>query len=594
MVMVPDETDLDDDNDGILDTVEYDGIDPLGDEDGDGIPNFTDTVDNGDTGDGTTTDYTDANGDGVPDAFDFDGDGIVNHLDLDSDNDGIPDNIEAQTTTGYIAPSGTVNAQGVDTAYPTGLTPTNTDTTDNPDFLDTDSDNDGVVDAIEGFDFDNDGVADVTPVGDTDNDGLDDAFDGSIGDYRDVNGLQVDSDPFADLNNTDGTDDLDYRDLDDDNDQVPTEQEITDGTGPLDACDFGTGGTAPDTADCDNDGLTTAEEIALGTDPNNPDTDGDQILDGAEVIAGTDPLDPCDFPAGGVFIAEDDCDDDGLTNEEEIAIGTDPRNPDTDGDLIEDGTEVDDGTDPLDPCDFPTGGLAPNSSDCDGDILTKQEEGLIGTDPNNPDTDGDQILDGAEVIAGTDPLDPCDFPVGGVFIAEDDCDNDGLTNAEEIAIGTDPRNPDTDGDLIEDGAEVVAGTDPLDPCDFPEGGVAPAGSICDLEPLLPCADLDGVPPVGSECDVRIETDLVDQTINEGRFRIINIENFADNNVKIFNRWGFKCSRRMATTTLTQFLKENLPVELPCNKMNCYQQGCISTLLSTMLETGIEQSMAIYT
>ena len=72
--------------------------------------------------------------------------------------------------------------QGVDTADPTGLTPTNTDTTDIPDFLDTDSDNDGVVDAIEGFDFDNDGVADVTPVGDTDNDGLDDAFDGSIGD----------------------------------------------------------------------------------------------------------------------------------------------------------------------------------------------------------------------------------------------------------------------------------------------------------------------------------------------------------------------------------------------------------------------------
>ena len=35
---------------------------------------------------------------------DFDLDGILNTFDLDSDNDGIPDNIEAQTTLGYIAP----------------------------------------------------------------------------------------------------------------------------------------------------------------------------------------------------------------------------------------------------------------------------------------------------------------------------------------------------------------------------------------------------------------------------------------------------------------------------------------------------------
>lgn len=39
-------------------------------------------------------------------AYDTDGDGLINCFDLDSDNDGIPDNVEAQTTTGYIAPSG--------------------------------------------------------------------------------------------------------------------------------------------------------------------------------------------------------------------------------------------------------------------------------------------------------------------------------------------------------------------------------------------------------------------------------------------------------------------------------------------------------
>ncbi|MDV7140886.1 hypothetical protein R3X28_18490, partial [Maribacter sp. TH_r10] len=70
---VPDVTDLDDDNDGILDTTE----DPNLDNDNDPLTN----------------------------PLDSDGDGYPNHLDIDSDNDGIPDNVEAQTTDGYIAPN---------------------------------------------------------------------------------------------------------------------------------------------------------------------------------------------------------------------------------------------------------------------------------------------------------------------------------------------------------------------------------------------------------------------------------------------------------------------------------------------------------
>ena len=35
--------------------------------------------------------------------------------------------------------------------------------------------------------------------------------------------------------------------------------------------------------DCDYDGLTNAEEAALGTDPLDPDTDGDGLTDGDEV-----------------------------------------------------------------------------------------------------------------------------------------------------------------------------------------------------------------------------------------------------------------------------------------------------------------------
>jgi eukaryotic-like serine/threonine-protein kinase len=81
-------------------------------------------------------------------------------------------------------------------------------------------------------------------------------------------------------------------------------------------------------ADPDQDGLTNSQELALGSDPNNPDTDGDGLSDGREI------------------------------NE----TGTDPKNKDTDGDTLLDGAEVD----------------------------------QIGTSPNNKDTDGDGITDNAD------------------------------------------------------------------------------------------------------------------------------------------------------------------------------------------------------
>lgn len=95
---------------------------------------------------------------------DTDSDGIPNAEDLDSDNDGIPDNIEAQSTRGYIAPAGTVNSEGVDLNYVGGLTPMNKDGLDEPDYLDLDSDNDGLKDIVESgaglTDANNDGRTD--------------------------------------------------------------------------------------------------------------------------------------------------------------------------------------------------------------------------------------------------------------------------------------------------------------------------------------------------------------------------------------------------------------------------------------------------
>ncbi|MFC2109231.1 hypothetical protein ACFLSU_01535 [Bacteroidota bacterium] len=204
--------DLDDDNDGILDTVESNGNNPEGDEDGDGIPNYKDTTDDGNNGDSSSTNYTDTNSDGIPDVFDNDNDGYANHLDIDSDNDGIPDNVEAQSTLGYIAPTGNVGTNGVDSSYKsddtqsaTGLTPINTDATGDPDYLDTDADDDGLLDISEN------GTSSTVSGTDTDKDGLDDNFEGSnLNDGFDVND-EINT-PSTDLPDSDGDDDVDYRD----------------------------------------------------------------------------------------------------------------------------------------------------------------------------------------------------------------------------------------------------------------------------------------------------------------------------------------------------------------------------------------------
>ena len=165
--------DLDSDNDGIFDAVEagHNQAQTNGRLTGavgtDGIPNSVQTLSNSGLINYTIAESTD------------DSDLIQNYIDLDSDGDGIPDNVEAQTTLGYIPPNGTFNTNGLDTAYLNGLIPVNTESLDNPDYLDLDSENDGRNDTLE---------AGITLTGtDTDFDGLDNATDATVG-YTDVNG----------------------------------------------------------------------------------------------------------------------------------------------------------------------------------------------------------------------------------------------------------------------------------------------------------------------------------------------------------------------------------------------------------------------
>ena len=222
---VADANDLDDDNDGILDSVENNGEGDT-DTDGDGVLNrfdldsdndgISDLVESGqdasvvDTdGDGVLNDPDEIysndgvsidanNGNGVtPVDSEATPDGIADYLDLDSDNDGIPDTVEARPTSGYVANDSDVSDNDSDgdgvidlfdnTANRGGsfTSPVNTDSDlpnsdTTPDYLDTDSDGDGASDSDE---------SGLTPGADTNNDGIGDDINASY------------SDPDGDINN---------------------------------------------------------------------------------------------------------------------------------------------------------------------------------------------------------------------------------------------------------------------------------------------------------------------------------------------------------------------------------------------------------
>ena len=204
----PNHLDLDADDDGITDVIENASGDPDADNGGSGSLS------------GTVNNYTDSgNNDGWHDSsnsttLDSDGDNIPDYLDIDADNDGIPDYKEGVCSTCPSAggPSGgDSNGDGVLDIYNLsndnsaagsniGATPhldddDLADTT--PDYLDTDTDEDGAMDWSEGYDANDNGSAldDITAMAatfnvthpgsytstDTDSDGVADWLDNLAG-----------------------------------------------------------------------------------------------------------------------------------------------------------------------------------------------------------------------------------------------------------------------------------------------------------------------------------------------------------------------------------------------------------------------------
>ncbi|MCK0132658.1 gliding motility-associated C-terminal domain-containing protein, partial [Flavobacteriaceae bacterium F08102] len=389
---VPDIYDIDDDNDGIIDTVE-----------------------------GALTD-------------DQDNDGYVNSLDIDADNDGIPDNVEAQETDNYIAPSGIdSDGNGLDDAYESspgageGLNPVNTDNTDMPDYLDTDSDNDNVPDYIEGNDFNHDGIADRVLLSiDTDEDGLDDGFEGAdLHDGFDVND-EIDN-PQDDLPDTDGTENVDYRDIDDDGDGVLTYDEDLNGNGdPFD--DDTDNDLQPNYLDIDDDGdgiLTIVEGTGNNDSDAYPDyldidADGDGIPDNIEAQPTVGYIEPSGIDADGNGL------DDAYGEGGIIPVNTDGVD---DPDYLDDDSDNDGVYDYIEGHDFDHDGhpdVEEIGVDTDGDGL---DDGYEGANVNDIDAN-DEIDDPANQLpnfdATDDPLTTDDLDYRDI-----DDDNDGELTADE-------------------------------------------------------------------------------------------------------------------------------------------------------------------
>jgi gliding motility-associated-like protein len=267
---VVDTKDVDDDNDGISDFVEVCGLGATNFSCLGSTPASSDPARDAD-GDGVVNfldpQFCTLNSNGICNNLDFDGDGIPNHLDLDSDNDGVLDALEANNG---IAPTNYSNGIINSPVGPNGM-PNSAETATNTgisNFPLTNTDGQSRPDFLD-IDADNDGIVDnieaqgtftyIAPLGiDTDRDGVDDAYDNQ-------NGLLATGLTPV---NTDNSDSPDYTDGDADNDSRNDIIEAFDNNGNniQDGTElaFTISGN-----DSDNDGLDNNYDLVIGFNVTN-------------------------------------------------------------------------------------------------------------------------------------------------------------------------------------------------------------------------------------------------------------------------------------------------------------------------------------
>ena len=416
-----------------------------------------------------------------------------------------------------------------------------------------DSNGNGVCDAIEGDDFDGDGIPnDSDP--DDDNDGYDDDYDAFPLDpteWDDADGDGIgsntdtddDGDGWSDLEEADCLTDAssafsvpedydgdwvcDIVDVDDDNDGVDDDYDcapydasislldcngVCGGSSSLDACGVCDGDNSA-CADCA--GVPNGDSVidACGVCTNDPsscgiDSDEDGVDDDDDAFP-DDSTEWSDTDGDGVGDnADTDDDDDGWSDQDEVVCGSElldsgsvPADSDTDGEC--DALDPDDDDDGVVDSDDAFPSNPTEWADTDGDGIGNNADG---------DDDGDGWGDSTESDCGSDPMDgevsPKDIDGDGACNIQDpDDDGDGvadendafpLDNAEWLdtdgdGLG-DNSDQDDDGDLFDDGYELECTSDPLDPNSSPSD--SDGDGICDAMDVFDDNDSNDTPGFG--------------------------------------------------------------------------------------------------
>ncbi len=431
-----------------------DRLEGSGDSDADGTPDYLDT---------------DSDNDGIPDLQE--NGRLLQLLNSDSDNDGIDDALDADFTAGPDR-----NNNGIDDA----LEPTDSDADGIANYYDLDSDNDGVLDAVErASDTDIDGIPDFLDT-DSDNDGLTDTFEagisvdlaidsngrlsGPVGSNGLADALETSVDNgFSDYNgdgiidspvDTDADGTADYRDSDSDNDGISDLTEAAGQSGTLDTDADGLPNHLD--SDSDADGIADALEGGGDTDADgiadyrDGDSDNDSIPDLTESSIDSDGDGLPDY-------RDTDADNDGI--EDSIEAGDALGFRDTDADGIADHLDTDADGDNI--SDLLEGG---GDSDADGlpDYLDtdSDNDGLPDLEEHGLDSDGDGIADSVDTDSDNDGIPDglegsADSDADGLpNYLDTDSDNDTLPDAIE-------GRGDTDGDGIPDAEDVDSDNDSI-------------------------------------------------------------------------------------------------------------------------------------